>query len=164
VLDAELVEDPHDDLADLVLRAVGARQRADQQLERALRLAGVERGERVGQVRRGGALEADPRGEAGAAEVARRAVQQLERLVVLAARVQQARERDERVGAVGLQLDRLAQRGLVAARDERVRLGGQQRVEELLDLRSRLRADELGGDAAVSEGFDGGDPLDPERA
>ena len=65
--------------------------------------------------------------------------------------------------AAGLELERAAQRRLVARLDEAVGLVGQQRVEELLDLRRRLGADELGGELAVLERLHGRDPLDPER-
>ena len=64
----------------------------------------------------------------------------------------------------GSQLERLAQRLLVAALHEPVRLGGQQRVEELLDGLRRLRADELGDHLAVAESLDRRDALDPEVA
>ena len=163
VLDAELVEDADDDLADLVLRAVGARQRA-RSAGRARARGRPRRARRTRrQVRRAGLLQLDARLQSGAAEVPGRALQQRERLVVLAARVQQARERHERVGAVRLQLERLCAATASSPRgDERVGLGRQQRVEEALDLGSRLRAGELGGDAAVLERLDGRDPLDPE--
>ena len=86
----------------------------------------------------------------------------LERVLAFAALVQESGQRDGRVGAAGLDLERLPQRRLVAGRDERVGLGGEELVEEALDDRGRLRADELGDDPAVLEGLDGGDALDPE--
>ena len=46
--------------------------------------------------------------------------------------------------------------------DQPVGLGGQQRVEEALDHRRRLGADELGGHLAVLERLDRRDALDPE--
>ena len=57
----------------------------------------------------------------------------------------EAGERDGGVGAAGLELERLAHDGLVAGLDERVRLRGDQLVEELLDARGRLGADERDG-------------------
>ena len=58
---------------------------------------------------------------------------------------------------------RAPQRRLVAELHERVGLGREQRVEELVDRGRRLRADELGRDLAVAERLDRRDPLDPER-
>ena len=76
--------------------------------------------------------------------------------------VQQPRERDRGVGAVGLELERAPQVVLAAGGDQPVGLGGQQAVEELRDLRGRLRADELVDDLAVAEGLDRRDALDAE--
>jgi hypothetical protein len=125
-------------------------------------VARVERRERLLEVRRASPLELDPRGQAGGAEVAGHLAQQRERLRVLAARVQQARERYGRVRARGLERDGAPQRRLVARGHERVRLRRQQRVEERVDRGARLRADELRDDAAVLERLHGGDALDPE--
>ena len=47
VLDAQIVKHPDHHAPYVVARSVGIRQRADQQIERALLLAGVERGERL---------------------------------------------------------------------------------------------------------------------
>jgi hypothetical protein len=52
---------------------------------------------------------------------------------------------------------------LVAGGHERVGLGRHQRVEEALDLRRRLDADELVGHLAALERLHGRDPLDAER-
>ena len=60
-------------------------------------------------------------------------LEQRERLLALAALVQDAGERDGGVGAAGLELERAPQDVLVAGRDERVGLGGHERVEEALD-------------------------------
>ena len=49
-----------------------------------------------------------------------------------------------RLGVARVELERLAQRGLVAGRGELVGRGGDERVEEGLDLRRRDRAGELG--------------------
>ena len=76
------------------------------------------------------------------------------------------RSRASAVGGVGagrVELERAAQRRLVARGHERVGLAGDERVEEALDLRGRLRADELVDDPAVLERLDGGDALDAER-
>jgi hypothetical protein len=48
VVGAELVEDADDDGAEVVLRAVGLRDRGQQAVEAALRVARVQGGERVG--------------------------------------------------------------------------------------------------------------------
>ena len=50
MLDTELVEHGHHGLPDVVLRAVGVRQRLDEAIDRTLVIAGVERGEGVAQV------------------------------------------------------------------------------------------------------------------
>ena len=78
----------------------------------------------------------------------------------VAAPVRASRERDGGVGAPGLELERAAQRLVVAGRDELVGLGGDELVEEALDRRRRLRADELVDDLAVLEGLHRGDALD----
>ena len=61
-----------------------------------------------------------------------------------------------------VELERLAQRGLVAGGGERVGGRGDQLVEEALDLRRRDRAGELGHDLAVAERLHRGDPADVE--
>ena len=86
MLDAELVEDRHDGLADVVLGAVGVRERLDEQVDRPLAVAGVERVPRLGQVRLSALLEADARRQALGLEVAVDVLDELQRLVVLAAR------------------------------------------------------------------------------
>jgi hypothetical protein len=78
--------------------------------------------------------------------------------VALAPLVEQPRERQRRVGTGGLELERAAQRVLVALLHERVGLRGQQPVEELADLRRRLGADELADQLAVLERLDRGMP------
>ena len=125
-----------------------------------LGLARVERRERLAEL--GLALEPDAGREPVGGERAGDVAEQLQRLLGLAALVQDAGERDGGVGAAGLELQRPPQGGLVARLDQRVGLGGEQVVEELLDARRRLGADELGHDAGVLEGLDRGDALDPE--
>ena len=72
-------------------------------------------------------------------------------------------QRDGGVGAAGLELQRaLAGPPREPDADERVGLGGDDAVEEALDLRRRQRADELVDDLAVLERLDGRDRLDPE--
>ena len=145
MLDPELVEDPDDDAADVVPRAVGRRQRAEQQIERALVVALVQRGEGLLEVRRAASRRAS------AIRAARPSAAKLPG--TRAAAPAPRRRLRERAGSGPaarprrrgrLELDRPAQRLLVAASDELVGLGGQQRVEEALDRRRRLRADELG--------------------
>ena len=160
MLDAEVVEHADDGAAEILaaVAVVVGGDRVDQPVEPALGVAGVERGERVGELRV--VLEPDAGGEAVGGERAGDVAEQLERLLVVAALVQEPGERDGGVGAAGLELERRAQRLLVAGLDEAVGLGGQQPVEELLDLRRRLGADELGDELAVLERLDGRDALD----
>jgi hypothetical protein len=161
-VDTEVVEHADDRAAQVVpALAVLLGDRADQPVEAALGLAGVERRERLGELRL--ALEADAGGQPVGGERARDVAEQLERLLVLAALVQDPRQCDGGVGAAGLELERVAQRLLVARGDEAVRLAREQRLEELLDLRGRLRADELAGQPTVLERLHGGDALDAER-
>ena len=82
--------------------------------------------------------------------------------VAVAAVEQEPRQRDRGVGAARLELERAAQRRLVAGGDERLGLARDQRVEEALDRRRGLGADELVDDLAVAERLDGRDALDPE--
>ena len=77
-------------------------------------------------------------------ERARDRVEDLERGIGLAAAVQQAAERDRRVGPARLKLERAAQRRLVAGLDQVIGLAGHEGVEEALDRGRRLHADELG--------------------
>src|SRR5215217_1051855 len=108
-------------------------------------------------------LEPQPGGEAGGGERAGEPVEDRQRGVALAPRGEDPRQSDAGVDASGLQLERAAQVRLGAGRHERVGLGRQQRVEEARDRRGRLRARELGFEAAVLERLDGRDALDPER-
>ena len=111
----------------------------------ALLLAGVQRGERGAQVLV--VLEPQPGGQALGRERAGELGEDRQRVVALAALGEDARERDAGVGAARLELERAAQVLLAAGLDERVGLGGQQRVEEARHHRGRLRAGELGLDA-----------------
>ena len=117
---------------------------------------------RLGEVDVLGALEADPGGERLGREVAGNVLEHLERLGVLAAVVQEARQAHRGAGVGGLELDRAAQVLLAAGVGELLCLGGHEAVEEALDGRGRLRADELVDDASVAERLDGRDALDPE--
>jgi 3-oxoadipate enol-lactonase len=171
MIDAELVEHADHHAPDLVARPVGARQSLNQEIQGSLAVAGVERGERVAEVgsarlpaRGGGPLERDPRGEAVGGEASRNPGEDLQGLVGFSAGQQHPRERDGGVRARRLKRQRVTQRLLVAALHERVRLGREQRVHELLDGLRRLRADELGGHLAVPESLDRRDALDPEVA
>src|SRR6185503_12135092 len=102
-------------------------------------------------------------GEALGAERAGELGEDRERVLALPAVGQDAGERQPRVDAARVELERAAQVLLAARLDERVGLGGEQLVEEARDDRRRLRAGELGRDGAVLERLDGGDALDPER-
>ena len=143
------------------LRPSASASRLEQQVEAALGLALVERLERVGQLgprARAGCATARPSAanERGTASRISSASSSSPRRCSIRA------ERDRRVGAPGLQLQRAAQRRLVAGLDELVRLGGDEPVEEPLDRRRRLDADELIHDLAVLERLDRRDALDLE--
>src|SRR4051812_44698566 len=181
MLDAELVEDRHDGLAQILPVAVRRRDRLDQEVDRLLGLAAVERREGVARLRRGVVvlLEADPRLQPVGGEAAVDLVEDLARGVRVAPPKELRRPGgggpgappprppppapgggDGGLGAPRLELQRAAQRVVVAGRDERVGLGGHELVEEALDDHRRLRADELVDDRAVLERFDGRDALD----
>ena len=121
--------------AHVVLVAVGRRQRVDQQVDGALGVAVVQRGEGLGEVEVAGLLEADARGQArrreGAADVGAARASAASGSPRRCSRPASA---DGGVGAAGLELERAAQRRLVAGGDERVGLGGHEPVEEALDL------------------------------
>ena len=142
------------------------RQRADQQIERALLVARVERRERLLRSgRRPRSLELDPRGQSpsaaklpGTSRSSSSAASSSPRAWRIRASGTAASARD------GSSSTRAAQRLLVACVDQLVGLGGQQRVQERVDRGRRLGADELGGDRAVAERLDRRDALDPERA
>jgi hypothetical protein len=86
VLDAELVEHGDDRLADVVLGPVGGGQRGDERVDRALELAGVQRGPGVVEPELGRAVgEPDARGDALRLEVARCALDDGQRLGTVAA-------------------------------------------------------------------------------
>ena len=147
VLHAELVEHA-DDRAAQILAPVGVLRggdRVDQGVEPALLIAVVERGERRAQLLV--VLEPQPGGQALGGERAGELGQDRQRVVAVAALGHEARQGDARVGAAGLERERAAEIVLAAGLDQRVGLGGQQRVEEAGDLRGRLRAEELGHDA-----------------
>ena len=93
-------------------------------------------------------LEPQPRGEALGGERAGELGEDRERVLALAAVGAGCRASATPASARrGLELERAAQVLLAAGLDERVGLGGQQRVEEARDDGGRLRADELGRDA-----------------
>ena len=82
-----------------------------------------------------------------------------QRLVLGAALEAAPGEGDGDVGSARLQLGRLAQGELVAFLEQLVGGGGQQGVEEALDLGPGHGADELVDHLAVAECLDGRDPL-----
>ena len=140
-------------------------QRADEEIQRALEIIGVQRRERVEQVIAGiAALELDAGRQAVRGEAAGHLAEDGERAIGVAAAVQEPRQRHGRVGTRRLELHRAAQRLLVAARHELFGLGGQQRVQETLNGRGGLGADELGDHLATAKRLDGGDALDAEGA
>src|SRR5205807_3759439 len=97
-------------------------------------------------------FEADPRGQAFGLEAPRDVREERERLLALAALEQDPRQRERSVRPARLELESAPQRLLLARGHERVRLRGDQRVEERLDRRSGLNPDELADDARVAEG------------
>ena len=92
--------------------------RRDQRVEAVLLVAGVERGEGVAQLLV--VFQPQAGGEALGGERARELREDRERVLALAALVQDPREREAGVGAAGLELQRAAQVGL-AARPRRAR-------------------------------------------
>ena len=123
MLGPELVQHADDGAPQVVLAILVVRRgdRRDQGVEPALLLAGVEGGERVGQL--GVVLEPDPRSQSFGAVGAGRVLEQRQGRRGLAALVEQAGERDGGVRAVGLELERAAQVVLAARGDEAVGLG-----------------------------------------
>ena len=115
----------------------------------ALGLAAVERLEGLG--RDALLRQADPGGDACGGEVALVALDGAERIVLRPALESLAGQGDGDVGAARLQFGRLAQGELVAGGEQLVGARGKQRVEELLDLGLRHRADELVDDRAVAK-------------
>ena len=142
-------------------RVIGVRalERGEQPLERGLALAAVERREGIGAA--AVAAEPDPGGDPVGGEIALVGGRQRERLVVLPTLEEDAGQRDRRLGPARLELDRLAQRLLVAGGDQLVGARGHKRVEELVHPGRGDGADELVDDAPVAERLDGRDPLDP---
>src|SRR5581483_4514164 len=86
-----------------------------------------------------------------------------QRLLELAPLAQDAGQRNRGVGAAGIELERLAERRLVPLAGQLLGLRGYERVEEARHHGAGLGADELGDDAAVAEGLDRRDALDPVR-
>ena len=82
--------------------------------------------------------------------------------LVLAPAEQDPAQPDRGPSVPRIELERLAQRLLVAGLRQPVRLRGDDLVEERLDPRGRHGADELGDDLAVLERLDGGDAGDLE--
>jgi len=170
MLYAELVEHADHDTAYVVAGSVRVRDRVEEQIEGTLVLARVERGECITQIgdgrlcgNRRGSLEADARSQTVRREAAGHAGQHRERLVGLAPALQDPSQGHRRIGAGRLEFVGPTQRLLVAARNQVVRLGGDQRLEELLDGRRGLGTDKLRHDPTLTERLDGRDALDPER-
>ena len=162
-VDAELVENPDDHTADVVRAPSADGSASDQQVECALAIAGVERRERLAETAAAvpsaaALLEPDPGGEAVGGEARRGPGRASQRAVGVAAGVEDLGERNSGVGAGGLELERPAQRVLVAPADQAVGLGRQQRVEELVDSLRRLRADELRDDSPSRNALTAGMP------
>jgi len=97
-VDPERVEHADHHSADVVARAVSLGQRLDQQVESASVIAGVEGGERVGEVWVARALELDARRETLAGEAAWNSLEQLESRFVFLTFVQDLRQRNDGVG------------------------------------------------------------------
>ena len=122
MLDAEVVEDADDGAAQILaaVAVVVVGDRGDQRVEPALDVAVVKGRERAAERRV--VAEADAGGKAVGRERAADVGEEAERLLVVAALVQQPGERERRVGAAGIELDRAPQRLLVAGLDEPVGL------------------------------------------
>ena len=110
-----------------------------------------------------GGLEAGSRGEAVRDEVALEPVEEGEGLVEIAAGDEDLPELGRGLGVPGVGVERRAQRRLVAGRGQPLGLGGDETVQEGVDLRRRDRTGELGGHLAVAKGLHGRDPADAER-
>src|SRR5271167_1326587 len=158
MLRSERVEDADDHTPDVLATPVRRRQCGEQLLERVLQLAPVERGEGVREL--AALLQTQASGEAVGLEAAADVGENLEGLVALAPGNQDLRERNGGLGPARLELQGAPQITLLAARDEQVRLGGEQRVEEALDGLPALRADEFVHHAPVSERLDSRDAAD----
>ncbi len=99
-------------------------------------------------------------GDPGGGEVVGEALDRFQRLGLGPAREARLGQRDGDVGAARLQFGGLAQRELVARRQQLVGARGRQAVEEGFDLGGRHGADEFVDDLAVAEGLHRRDPLD----
>ena len=166
MLDAELIQDPDHDAADVVLGTVGRGQRSDQ-ARRAPRSGSPPSQAVKAAARLAYAGSASRRIRAASPSAAKLpgTSRRIARASSLSPRACSSRARRHRgVGARGLELDRAAQRGLVTGGDQPVGLGRQQRVQEAIDGHRRLDADELRGDRTVTERLHRGDPLDPVLA
>ena len=136
-------------------------QGAEQPVERALVVApvpGLEGGLQVLVVRQPHTSHEPVR-----QEVARNVLQQVQRLVGVAALDQQPGQLAPGNRVARVDLECAAQRLLVAAQGKLIRLRGHERVEEPLHLGRRERSGELRGHLAVPEGLDRGNALDLER-
>ena len=136
MIDAELIKHADDHAANVVARAIGGLQGGEHEVERAFWVAIVERGECLAQVRAPGSLERDPRRQPVGGETAWDPCEQRQRIVVLAACVEDPRQRQRRVGPIGLEFECAPQRVLVTRLDQRIDLGGDERIEEPLDRQS----------------------------
>ena len=136
--------------------------RGDQRVEAALELAGVERRERAAQ--RLVVLEPQPRGEAR-----RRRTSRARRPSSSSASSRSPRAASSRASGTaasarpGSSSSARRRSSSPPAATSASASEGSERVEEALDLRGRLRADELGDDLAVAERLHRRDALDPER-
>jgi len=147
--------------ADRLALDFAAAKRREQQFERTLGLPGVDRRKRFGELSAG--LQRDTRAQPVGLEANRYSVEKRQGFVELAAGDQQSCERHRSVRPGRGELERLPQRGLIAHGDQRIRLGGNERVEERLDGGPWLRADELRDHLTVAKCFDCRNSLDPHR-
>jgi pimeloyl-ACP methyl ester carboxylesterase len=129
-----------------------------------LLIALIQCGEGVAQIEVLGLLQRDAGGQCLGGEVAREALEQLERLIRPPARVQELRQRNGRIRPARLEFERAPERFLVAFLHQRVGLRRHESVEKALDRLRRLSADELGYDATVAERLNRRDSLNSEGA
>ena len=166
LLDAELVEHPDDDAAQVVLAAVGATAIASIRRSSAAPRGRRRRAraKRVVESTPDRVLErrSAPRGPSAAKRRGRRRASSSASSRV-AAGEQDARERHGGVGRPGSSSTARRSDASSPACDEPVGLGRQEPVEEAARPRGRLGADELVDDPAVLERLDGRDALDAER-
>ena len=163
MLDPERVQDADDHLAQIVLAIARRGEEVEQQVHGALGLVVVERLEPRRRRRCGSALQRDPRGQPVGRERTRDVLEQHSRAPALSPRrCSRPASFTAASGRPGWSSSARRSESSSSPRGELVGLGGDERVEELGDLRRRQRAGELVDDVPVLERLDRRDALDLE--